>query len=136
METVTSIPVPRPPFTASFTATPTGTVVSYGAYTWAEQHLKDASGNEVVPTVVTVPAMYHHSINTALTFTAIVTPALGIPNITEFYWDFGDGVKITTTSPTITHTYRYDAPGTIAHLKATDSFGISAWSSMNMMLTP
>jgi hypothetical protein len=134
-EVVTSIPVPRPRHNVHFTVTPTDGVVSHGLYTWGAKYLKDANGDEVVPQVEVVPAMYWHQVGVLLTFTATVVPALDNPTIVEYYWDFGDGVQISTTSPTVTHTYVTKSPNTIAHLRARDDKGISAWSSMNLMLT-
>jgi hypothetical protein len=134
-EVVTSIPIARPSFTVTFAVSPQGDVVSLGGYTWGEQLLKDPDGNVVIPHVVTVPAMYYYPINTLLTFTATLRPGIEIPNIIEYDWNFGDGVRIATTSPTITHTYLTDSPGTIAHLRTRDNIGRSSWSSINMMLT-
>jgi hypothetical protein len=126
-EVVTSIPRVKPTHKVSIDVTPHRGVVSYGSYTWAEEHLDDDTSKPV-----TVPAMYYHNADELLTFTATVTPGLTTPNIVEYYWDFGDGVE--KTGNPVTHTYTTSSPETICHCRARDANGDVAWASMNLML--
>lgn len=82
----------------------------------------------------TWPGTNYHASNTSLTFTA--TPLAGSTplDIIEYYWDFGDGVEATTTTPTTTHTYLYPNLTTIAHVRARNINGDEAWASLNLML--
>jgi hypothetical protein len=124
-DVINSFPIQAEDFVVRFDVTPHGPIVgistSYDSYTWAS----DTDNGDL-------PAMYRHDINIPLTFTGILVDT-GIPvTVIEWFWDFGDGV--TATGNDASHTYRYANLSTVAHLRATDSQGRQAWSSMNLML--
>lgn len=116
-ETINSIPLTPPIHEVEFDVTPHGALVtttnSFGSYSW----------NDVEPT------MYHHLINTLLTFTASTRASA---DIAEWYWDFGDGTS--GTGATVTHTYTTLNRGLMVHLRATATNGQVAYASMNLML--
>lgn len=135
-EVVTSLPFERPPHRVVMDVTPHGPLelppVVGGDY---GPRYKD--DNVLLAQVL--PGMYHHSINTTLTFKADIIPGVVAPSISQVIFDFGDGVTAfaTLTSPLhyeVTHTYQAPNPGVIAHCKAIDANGDIAYASMNMLL--
>lgn len=122
-ETVNLIPLTPPSLTPKFDVTPHGLVVTisntYATYTWNSYD--------------SVPAMYHHALNTSLTFTGSLMETILSPVIIEWYWIFGDGS--TAIGQTATHTYTILSPEVFCHLRVTDNQGTKAYASMNMLLT-
>lgn len=116
------IPPPRVKHQVTIGASPQGSEATfstaYGTYPPAGQ----------------TPTVYHHAINTLLTFTATIVSGTNTANIVEYYWDFGDGTEASTTSNTVTHTYKTATLDTIAHVRTRDANGDEAWASLNMML--
>jgi gliding motility-associated-like protein len=65
-------------------------------------------------------------------FVSTATPGAG--SITNYFWDFGDGNTLSTTSPTASNTYNFAqtySPG----LTVTNSFGCTSSLTMNNIVT-
>ena len=73
------------------------------------------------------------SLNTVYTFSAVgsTDPENNVPF--SYFWDFGDGITATTTTPTITHTYA-SATNEIASVTVTDH-GVPAMNSAPATIT-
>lgn len=133
-ETINDRPMLSPGFKVEIDVTPKDGVVSistsYGTYAYTEVTDTPPAMSERVVS----PAMYYHNSGVELTFTGTVSSEGMLYDVTEWHWDFGDGVF--DTGDTVTHTYKVANIETICHLKAINENGEIARSSMNLMLRP
>lgn len=89
----------------------------------------DSSQNSQIITIYPVPVVNFTVNDTAVcpwapvTFTSTSTSG-GVPGPVNLYWNFGDGVTYTGTSPSVSHSYSSPGPNSVS-LTATNADGCS-----------
>jgi len=83
------------------------------------------------------PSATQVDVDQTVVFNATLSYAPGIPGgtITKYSWDFGDGVKVTQTSPIATHIYRTNGIFTVT-LTVTDDTSLTSTTSRVIGVAP